>query len=99
MPGMEFLHGIVALWRALERRDEQATYRLYFPICALVALQLQAGLDGFLAIEKYVLHKRGLFTTDRRRQPQAWTLDQETQNELDRLLKKLDEAVESAGKI
>src|ERR1700722_7037021 len=61
MPGMEFLHGLVELWRALERKDEQATYRLYFPICALVSLQLQAGLDGFLAVEKYVLRKRGLF--------------------------------------
>jgi 4-hydroxy-tetrahydrodipicolinate synthase len=99
MPGMEFLHGVVELWRALERKDEQATYRLYFPICALVGLQLQAGLDGFLAVEKYVLHKRGLFTTDRRRQPHAWTLDEETQNELDRLLKKLDEAVESVRAI
>jgi dihydrodipicolinate synthase/N-acetylneuraminate lyase len=94
MPGMEFLRGIVELWRALTRKDEPATYRLYFPICALVSLQLQAGLDGFLAVEKYVLHKRGLFATDRRREPQTWTLDVETRNELDRLLKKLDEAIE-----
>jgi dihydrodipicolinate synthase/N-acetylneuraminate lyase len=95
MPGMEFLNGIVALWRALEQKDDPATYRLYFPICALVSLQLQAGLDGFLAVEKYVLHKRGLFATDRRRPPYAWTLDEETRNELDRLLNKLDEAVQS----
>jgi dihydrodipicolinate synthase/N-acetylneuraminate lyase len=95
MPGMEFLQGIVELWRALERRDEQATYRLSFPICALVSLQLQAGLDGFLAVEKYVLHKRGLFATDRRRQPHAWSLDAETRDELERLLNKLDEAVAS----
>src|SRR5580698_74998 len=95
MPGMEFLRGIVALWRALERKDEQATYRLYLPICALVSLQLQAGLDGFLAVEKYVLHKRGLFATDRRRQPHAWSLDAETRDELERLLIKLDEAVAS----
>ena len=95
MPGMEFLQGIVELWRALERKDEQATYRLYFPICALVSLQLQAGLDGFLAVEKYVLHKRGLFATDRRRQPHTWTLDAETRDELDRLLIKLDEALVS----
>ena len=93
MPGMEFLHGVVELWKALQRKDEQATYRLYFPICALVSLQLQAGLDGFLAVEKYVLHKRGLFTTDRRRQPNSWLLDEETRSELDRLLLRLDEAV------
>src|SRR6185436_9425920 len=56
MPGMEFLPGIVALWRALERGDDEAVYRLYLPICALVSLQLQAGLDGFLAVEKHILH-------------------------------------------
>lgn len=95
MPGMEFLPGVVALWHALGRGDEEAIYRLYFPICALVALQLQAGLDGFLAVEKYVLHRRGLFATDRRRAPFAWELDGETRAELDRLLSKLDEALKS----
>lgn len=94
MPGMEFLEGIVALWRALEQEDEAAIYRLYFPICALVALQLQAGLDGFLAIEKYVLHKRGLFATDRRRHPHSWNLDEETRQEVDRLLVLLAQAVQ-----
>ncbi|WP_010585628.1 dihydrodipicolinate synthase family protein [Schlesneria paludicola] len=97
MPGMEFLTGIVALWKALERKDDAAIYRLYFPICALVSLQLQAGLDGFLAVEKYVLHKRGLFTTDRRRPPYAYSLDNETRAELDRLLKCLDDVVNSGS--
>ena len=95
MPGMEFLTAIVALWQALERRDDDAAYRIYFPVCALVSLQLQAGLDGFLAVEKYVLHRRGLFTTDRRRSPHAWSLDVETRAELDRLLQHLDVAVSS----
>lgn len=89
MPGMEFLEGIVALWHALQRGDEERAYAVYFPICALVALQLQAGLDGFLAIEKYILHRRGLFTTARRRHPHAWSLDGETQAEIDRLLARL----------
>lgn len=85
MPGMEFLDGIVALWRALERGDDATAYRLYLPICALVALQLQAGLDGFLAIEKYLLVKRGLFSNEIRRQPYNWELDEETACEVDRL--------------
>jgi 4-hydroxy-tetrahydrodipicolinate synthase len=93
MPGMEFLPGIVALWRALQRNDEAAIYRLYLPICALVSLQLQAGLDGFLAIEKYVLQRRGLFATDRRRRPYTWELDTETRWELDRLLEQLEAAL------
>lgn len=93
MPGMEFLPGIVALWRALTQGDEEATYRLFFPICALVSLQLQAGLDGFLAIEKYVLHRNGLFTTARRRRPYTWELDEETRQEVERLLSHLELAL------
>ncbi|MBM4001329.1 MAG: dihydrodipicolinate synthase family protein [Planctomycetes bacterium] len=93
MPGMEFLEGILALWNALERNDDDAAYRIAFPIGALVAIQIQAGLDGFLAIEKYVLNAKGLFATDRRREPYAWSLDEETRLEVDRLRARLDEAV------
>lgn len=93
MPGMELLDGIVALWRALQRGDDEAAYRAYYPICAIVALQLQAGLDGFLAIEKYLLVKRGLFPSDRRRMPNAWDLDAETAAEVDRLFARLLTAV------
>ena len=95
MPGMEFLEGIVAIWEALERGDESTAYRVYLPVCALVALQLQAGLDGFLEIEKYVLKKRGLFATSHRRGPISWQLDEETREEVDRLLCLLEVALES----
>lgn len=81
------------MWRALEQGDDEKIYRVYFPICALVALQLQAGLDGFLAVEKYVLHKRGLFATDLRRHPYSWSLDEETRLEIDRLLERLEAAL------
>lgn len=93
IPGMEFLPGIVALWQSLQQGDEEAIYRIYFPICALVTLQLQAGLDGFLAIEKYVLHQRGVFATAHRRHPYSWSLDEETRLEVDRLLILLDTAI------
>ena len=65
----KFLSGVLALWQALETGDEEAVYRIYFPLCALVTLQVQAGLDGFLAIEKHVLVKRGLFRSELRRAP------------------------------
>lgn len=93
MPGMEMLAGIVALWRALARGDDDAAYRLYYPICAIVALQLQAGLDGFLAIEKHLLVKMGLFATTRRRRPYAWELDAETAAEVERIVARLDREV------
>jgi 4-hydroxy-tetrahydrodipicolinate synthase len=85
MPGMEAVDAVVALWQALERGDESATYRLYLPLCALVALQCQAGLDGFLAIEKYLLVRRGLLPSAHRRRPHTWELDRETAAEVDRL--------------
>jgi dihydrodipicolinate synthase/N-acetylneuraminate lyase len=93
MPGMEVLDGIVALWRALGRGDDETAYRIYYPICALIALHLQAGLDGFLAIEKYLLVKRGLFPSARRRTPYAWDLDAETAAEVNRLLAQLQQAL------
>lgn len=89
MPGMDLLEGIIALWRALEAKDDKAAYQIYFPICALVNLQLQAGLDGFLEIEKYLLVKRGIFKSSRRRGPIGWNLDAETVAEVDRLFDRL----------
>jgi dihydrodipicolinate synthase/N-acetylneuraminate lyase len=97
MPGMDLLDGVVAVWRALRRGDEETAYRIYFPICAIVALQLQAGLDGFLAVEKYLMQKRGLFPSARRRKPYGWELDGETAAEVDRLYARLQGLVGERG--
>ena len=96
MPGMDLLDGVVAVWKALQRGDEATAYRVYFPVCALVALQLQAGLDGFLAIEKHLMVKRGLFPSARRRKPYGWELDAETAAEVDRLFAHLRDALRVA---
>jgi len=93
MPGCDLLDGVVALWEALEKGDDQRIYSLFFPICAIVAIQAQAGLDGFLAIEKYILRKKGIFTSTKRRTPYTWELDKETEQEIDRLLLQLDKAL------
>jgi 2-keto-3-deoxy-L-arabinonate dehydratase len=85
MPGTDLLDGIVALWGALQASDDERIYQLSLPICALTALQLQAGLDGFLAIEKYLLKQRGLFRNTLQVQPCGWQLDPETCAEVDRL--------------
>lgn len=63
--------------------SESINYRS--PSGALTALQLQAGLDGFLAIEKYLLKKRGLFPNTLQVEPYGWQLDSETCAEVDRL--------------
>jgi 4-hydroxy-tetrahydrodipicolinate synthase len=93
MPGTDLLDGIVAIWRALERGDEDAADRIYFPLCALIHLQMQAGLDGFLAIEKHLLVRRGVFPSERRREPLGWKLDPETAAEVDRLFARMQDAL------
>jgi len=97
MPAVEFVDGIVAIWQALQRGDEAFAYRAYYPICAMVALQLQAGLDGFLAIEKHLLVKRGIFASAQRRQPYNWELDTETAAEIDRLFEQLQVVLGARG--
>lgn len=93
MPGTDLLDGIVALWRGLKAGDDDRIYQLSLPICALVALQLQAGLDGFLAIEKYLLKKRGLFSNTFQIEPVSWRMDGETQAEVDRLFDRLQAVI------
>ncbi len=93
IPGMDLLDGIVALWQALGAGDEEAAYRLAFPISAIIALEMQAGLDGFLAIEKYLLVKRGLMDHAFRRKPYQWELDPETALEIDRLYQRMQLAI------
>lgn len=95
MPGMDLLDGIVALWNALEVGDEERIYQLSLPISALVAIELQAGLDGFLAIEKYLLMKRGIFVNTIQLPPVSWELDPETQAEVDRLFARLQTVVQN----
>ena len=97
MPGMEVVDGIVAVWQALAGGDEAFAYRAAHPIGAMVALQLQAGLDGFLAIEKHLLIKRGLFPSARRRGPYNWELDAETAAEVERLFDQLQIVLAETG--
>src|SRR5262249_31635789 len=93
MPGMDLLDAVVALWDALEANNEERIYQLSLLISALVALQLQAGLDGFLAIEKHVLMKRGIFANTIQLPPVTWELDPETRSEVDRLFARLQSVI------
>ena len=91
MPGAEIIDGQIALWEALAKGDSSRIYRLSFPISSLVALQ--TGLDGFLAVEKYLLVKQGIFRNTIIRSPVGFHLDDETKSEVDRLFEILSEAV------
>jgi 4-hydroxy-tetrahydrodipicolinate synthase len=94
MPGSDLIVGIVAMWRALERGDEEAAYRVSLPLSSLVTLQV--GLDGFLAVEKHLLVKQGVFRHAVVRGPVGYLLDEETRREVDRLFEKVIAACGSA---
>jgi 2-keto-3-deoxy-L-arabinonate dehydratase len=85
IPGVDLLDGLVALWQALEQGDDQRAYAIYFPVCALATLQLQGGLDGFIVIERYLMHRRGIFKNQVHRGPLGYVFDSETRAEVDRL--------------
>jgi 4-hydroxy-tetrahydrodipicolinate synthase len=91
MPGAEIIDAQVALWRALEKKDEGRIYQLSPLVASLVALQ--HGLDGFLAVEKYLLVKQGIFRSARVRGPVGFQLDTETRAEIDRLFDRLQAAL------
>ncbi len=91
MPGADLVTAIVPLWRALEAGDLATAARLHEPLSALVSLQ--TGLDGFLAVEKHLLCRQGVFRNEIVRGPRGFVLDAETRREADRLFDRLQEAI------
>lgn len=93
MPGADLVPANVALWQALEARDEQRATRIALPLIAIVSLQ--TSLDAFLAVEKHLLLKQGVFRNEVIRGPVGFQLDNETRREVDRLYDLLAAAVGS----
>lgn len=83
MPGADLIDGLVALWRALQAGDERRIYQISLPLSSLIAIQ--TSLDAFLAVEKYLLMKRGIFKNTVIRGPVGYSLDEETRQEVDHL--------------
>lgn len=92
MPGAEVCWAIVRLWEALCRAEDDAVYRVSLPLAALLALQV--GLDGYVAVEKYLLARQGIFTSQAQRGPVGFILDGQTMAQADRLLELLADACE-----
>ena len=93
IPGADLIDAIVALWRALQAGEEARVSRLSLPVIALVSLQ--TSLDAFLAVEKYLLVKQGIFRNTLVRGPVGYALDDETRREVDRLFDHVTAAVAS----
>lgn len=93
MPGSDLIKSIVRLYQALTEKDEAVIYPLSLPISSIIAMQ--HNLDAFLAIEKYLLVRQGIFNNTNTRGPVAYKLDFETQLEIDRLFNQLEFVLET----
>lgn len=91
MPGADLIRALVALWRALEAGDTAKAQRIHEPLAAIISVQ--TSLDAFLAVEKHLLVRQGIFKNTIVRGPVGFRLDQETQREVDRLFERLMEAI------
>ena len=94
MPGADLIKPIVALWRALVAGDETRIEALSAPLCALVSLQ--TSLDAFLAVEKHLLVRQGVFANTWVRGPVGYVLEDDTRREVDRLFDRLMEVTSTA---
>lgn len=83
IPGADLIRAIVPLWRALQNGDLNLASRIHGPLSSLITLQ--NTLDSFLAVEKHLLVRQGVFTNEIIRGPRGYHLDDETRKEVDRL--------------
>ncbi|HEX3727620.1 MAG TPA: dihydrodipicolinate synthase family protein [Pirellulales bacterium] len=95
MPGAELIDCIVGLWRALCAGDNARAERIWLPVAALVSLE--QSLDAFLAVEKYLLVKQGIFSNTLVRGPVGYLLDDTTRAQVDRLFESAMHALADTG--
>ena len=91
MPGADLIPGIVPLWKALEMGDVERADRIHGPLSALVSMQ--TSLDAFLAVEKHLLKRQGIFENTLVRGPVGFTLDTETIREVERQFDRMMAAI------
>lgn len=92
MPGADLIDAIVALWRALEAGDAPVVRRIDAALRPL--LSLQSSLDSYLAVEKHILMRRGIFRNTIVRGPVAFQLDGPTRDAVDRHFDALQHTLE-----
>jgi len=81
MPGSEITWAIQALWDALENGNGDRAKAIHQAISKLI--EFQPTLDAYVAVEKYLLVKQGIFTSTRQRGPVGFKLDPETCKAID----------------
>jgi 4-hydroxy-tetrahydrodipicolinate synthase len=91
MPGAEVPWAIVGLWNALENKDLVTAKAIHAPLAKLISFQ--TSLDAYVAVEKYLLVKQGIFSNTNQRGPVGFKLDQETKEKIDLAFNELVSAV------
>ena len=91
MPGAEVPWAIVGLWKALEKKDLSTAKAIHTPLAKLISYQ--TTLDAYVAVEKYLLVKQGVFVNTNQRGPVGFKLDEQTKNKIDLAYSELAAAI------
>ena len=91
MPGAEVPWAIVGLWNALENKDLITAQAIHTPLAKLISYQ--TTLDAYVAVEKYLLVKQGVFVNTNQRGPVGFKLDEQTKNKIDLAYSELAAAI------
>ena len=92
MPGAEVPWALVALFKALKEDDWDRARSIHTPLAKLISYQ--TTLDAYVAVEKYLLVKQGIFTSARQRGPVGFILTNEMKLEIDVAFDQLKAAVD-----
>jgi len=91
MPGAEIPWAIIELWRSLEQGNLDKAKQIHQPVARLVALQ--TSLDAYIAVEKYLLVKQGVFINTNQRGPVGFKLDKQTTESIEAAYEDLTKVV------
>jgi 4-hydroxy-tetrahydrodipicolinate synthase len=89
MPGGEIPWALIRLWDCLEAHDVDKAREIHRVIAQLVGFQ--KTIDAYVAVEKYLLVKQGIFTSARQRGPVNTILSDEVKKEIDKVFADLQE--------
>ena len=92
MPGEEVPWALVALFKALKEDNWDRARSIHAPLAKLISYQ--TTLDAYVAVEKYLLVKQGIFTSVRQRGPVGFILTDEMKVEIDIAFDQLKAAVD-----
>ena len=91
MPAADVVWALSIMWAALGAGDFDKAYRIAGPLALMLALQ--DSLDNYVAVEKYLLVKQGVFTSEDMRGPNDVGFDERARHEVDLLFYRLQDAV------